>query len=477
MSDKIENDAVEKKPEKEFSFIKETIKDKPLNKKKLGMKIGIAVILGLIFGAVASVTYTVGVHHMEDVIYHQNPEQVKIEEEPVAETIVDDGAEEVHIDDENIDSADDDQKEDEAAASEDKNTEEKKEAEDGSEERDEKPVINNINNIVEKVDLTVSDYRRLYSSLYEVAQKSSSCLLAVSGVESDTDWFENTYENSNIGSGIVIANNKKELLLLVDSTLIENVSNIRVSFPDGSTADARVKKSDPNTDLAIIGVRLEDIEEGALDKVTTARLGTSAGTVLMGKNVIAVGSPAGVSGSVSYGIVTSSTQEISVRDSSVHMLTTDMYGSSLASGMLINLDGEVVGVITQDYTNPGAENLIAAYGISDIKSIIERMSNGQDKAYLGIYGVEVTSAERQEFDIPEGAYVTEIELDSPAMECGIQSGDVITMIGTSQILSFSDYKAAMNKAQPGDETVVSVMRFARGEYVEMTFDVTLGTLE
>ncbi len=475
MSDKIENDAVENKTEKEFSFIKETIKEKPINKKRLGMRMGIAVVLALIFGVVAAVTFMFCIHHLEDVLYDHDPEQVKIEEEPETEVTLEDGAEEVHIDDES--EIEKKEEPEEAPAEDGEKAAEADGSTEDSEKTDEQPVINNINNIVEKVDLTIGDYKQLYSSLYDIAQTSSSCLLQVSGVESDTDWFENTYENSNVGYGVVIANNRKELLILVDNALLDGVNNIRVFFPDGSVSDAKLKKSDPNTDLAIIGVQLDDIAEGALDKVTTARLGTSAGTTLLGKNVIAIGSPAGVAGSVAYGIVTSSTQEIAVKDTSVHMLTTDMYGSSIASGILINLDGEVVGVITQDHVNSEAQNLISAYGISDIKGVIERMSNGRDKACLGIYGVEVTPAEREEYGIPEGAYVTEIALGSPAMECGIQSGDVITMIGTTLIKSYSDFRAAMNYAQPGDDTVVTIKRFARGEYVEMTFDVTLGTLE
>jgi serine protease Do len=82
-----------------------------------------------------------------------------------------------------------------------------------------------------------------------------------------------------------------------------------------------------------------------------------------------------------------------------------------------------------------------------------------------------------ELGIPAGAYVTEIEMDSPAMGVGIQSGDVITKIGTTEILSFSDYKSVMSKSQPGDTAVVTVMRYAKGEYTEMNFELVLDKLQ
>ena len=136
-----------------------------------------------------------------------------------------------------------------------------------------------------------------------------------------------------------------------------------------------------------------------------------------------------------------------------------------------------MGLITQDASESGAENLITAYGISDIKNSIERMSNGQDRAYLGIYGVDVTPEANESLSIPIGVYVTKVEVGSPAMDVGIQTGDVITMVGTSEVKSFSDYENVMNKSQPGDDAVVTVLRASRGGYVEMTFEVKLATLK
>ena len=81
------------------------------------------------------------------------------------------------------------------------------------------------------------------------------------------------------------------------------------------------------------------------------------------------------------------------------------------------------------------------------------------------------------FRSPQGAYVTEIVMDSPAMDAGIQSGDVIIKFGTMEITNFNDFKTAMDKSRPGDNAVITVMRFAMGEYTEVNFEATLGILE
>ena len=124
-----------------------------------------------------------------------------------------------------------------------------------------------------------------------------------------------------------------------------------------------------------------------------------------------------------------------------------------------------------------ARNLVKAYGISDLRGKIEKLSNGQDLAYLGIYGTDVTEAAARELGLPFGAYVKEVVIDSPAMEAGIQNGDVIVKIGTTEITSFESFKDAMLKCQPGDLMMVTVLRQSRFAYTEVSYEITLGTLE
>ena len=105
-----------------------------------------------------------------------------------------------------------------------------------------------------------------------------------------------------------------------------------------------------------------------------------------------------------------------------------------------------------------------------------KLSNGQELAYLGIVGLDVTEEVAEEYGVPMGAYVKQVVIDSPAMEAGIQNGDVIVKLGTTNITSFSDYKDAMLKCQPDDLMMVTVKRMGRDEYVELSYEITLGKL-
>ena len=122
-------------------------------------------------------------------------------------------------------------------------------------------------------------------------------------------------------------------------------------------------------------------------------------------------------------------------------------------------------------------NLLRAYSVSDISDDIEKISNGQPLATLGIIGTDVTPEANSDRNVPFGAYVKEVVPDSPAMNVGIRNGDVIVKIGTTEIGSFTDYKEAILQYQPQDVVMVTLERPGREEYTEMTYEVTLEELK
>ncbi len=341
----------------------------------------------------------------------------------------------------------------------------------GWEDEDDESHRRTIVNLTQRVSLSKNDYKDFYRSLRSFAMEESSCIVTVEGISSDMDWFDNTYEDTDATSGVIVANNGRELLILADSTNLSDAESIRVTFGNGEVASGEVRLSDSNTLLEIIAVLMEDLDEETLEYYTEATLGTSSTRFIQGVPVMALGSPLGESGSVAYGFIISNSAQISMVDRNIHLINTDIYGSTAASGVLMDFDGRVLGIITRN-TAPDKENLLTAYSISDMRETIENMSNGKRESRLGIYGTDVTEYARDELGVPVGAYVTGIEMESPAMEAGIQSGDVITKIGTREITGFSDYQKAIAASQPGDNSLVTLMRYAHGGYAEINLDVT-----
>jgi len=444
------------KKDDQFEFIRETIKDKPINKKRVLARILLTIFLAVVFGVVAGFTFVLTQPCIEAMMNPIEPQMVEIEQEAEAE-----------------------EANTEEATLEEKTAEEKAVEKALLEAEKEQPeqVVTQIVEKVEKVDLEIDDYRILSEKLYNVAKEASRSVVTVTGLSSDVDWFMNSYEYENKTSGLIVADNGKELLILANKSVIESAKSRQITFCDGTESEGTIKKYDQNTGLAIVAVELETIGEETKQAIVPASFGNTRPNTIVGMPIIAIGNPLGYAESIAMGYATSNSYVLDMIDTNLQMITTDIYGSKAGNGVLVDLDGKVMGVICQESLGTDDNNLIKAYAISDLITTIEKLSNGQDIAYLGVKGTEVTETVNINQNVPFGAYVTEVIVDSPAMQEGIQSGDIIVKMGTMDIKSFEDYKQAMMKSQPGDLMMITVKRLGKGEYVELSYEITLGTLE
>ena len=168
--------------------------------------------------------------------------------------------------------------------------------------------------------------------------------------------------------------------------------------------------------------------------------------------------------------------ELDADDGSYQLLCTDIGAAEDGTGVIVNLSGEVVGIIDQSISDNSSKRLVTGYGISGLKSEIELLSNGQAVPYVGIRGLDVT-AEIEAQGIPEGVYVRTVETDSPAMAAGIQSGDIITEAAGKKISSLAVYQSVMRDQKSGSKIRLKGQRQGSGGYVDISFDVTVGSKE
>ena len=208
------------------------------------------------------------------------------------------------------------------------------------------------------------------------------------------------------------------------------------------------------------------IEQSTWTQISTAKLGSS-NSVQKGDAVAVLGKPFGYAGAVGFGTIANSRNELDADDGSYQLLCTDIGAAEDGTGVIVNLSGEVVGIIDQ---------LVTGYGISGLKSEIELLSNGQAVPYVGIRGLDVT-AEIEAQGIPNGVYVQTVEPDSPAMAAGIQSGDIITEAAGKKISSLAVYQSVMRDQKSGSKIRLKGQRQGSGGYVDISFDVTVGSKE
>lgn len=330
--------------------------------------------------------------------------------------------------------------------------------------------------IMEQVSIELEDYKKMYQQLMQIGSQVEKSLVNVSAVIVDTDWFDETYTSRSSESGMLVGDNGVELLILTSYENVEECESLLVTFYDHTTASAVLKKYDKNTGLAILSVNLSEISESTREVIVYADIGSSR-TLRSGEPVIAVGSPGGNYGSVLYGNLTSVSQTASLYDGSYNVLTTDMAKARSGSGVLVTWSGKIIGLIQNRCEVTGQNNTIQAYGISDIMDVIEHLSNNQDIVYMGIVGADVTTAVSETEEIPIGVYVSEVELDSPAIQAGIQPGDIITSMSGQPVTNLKDVMAILMKCSNEQNIQVLCKRLNKNVYQELELSVDLKILE
>lgn len=411
-------------------FIREQIKNKPVNWKKAAAKVGICAICGVVFALAAAVVFVLAEPAVRKILCPQEEENPDSVNTYIADT----------------------------------------ESVTESEQSD-----SDVTSQTQE-SLSIADYQNLQNQLYAIGSQANHSIVTVTSVVSNTDWFHNSYESEGQGSGVIIQENASEVLILTEQKVITDPSRITVTFIDNTTAGAVMKKYDGNTGIAVLSVARSDISDSTLDTISIAEFGNSNG-VTKGSIVIALGSPLGTNYSILTGNVTSTDNEISTIDHNYSIFTTDIVASKSSSGILINVSGQIVGMVMQDYSNSSEENTLIAVSSTELKSMIDMLAEGKDIPYLGMTVTTVTEKIEKEYDIPEGVYIKEAMMDSPAMAAGLQSGDVITKINGEKIASDTAYSSQVMKLTPGDTIPVVVQRQGADGYSEITCEVEVGVLE
>jgi putative serine protease PepD len=277
---------------------------------------------------------------------------------------------------------------------------------------------------------------------------------------------------SGEGSGVVLTSDG---YILTNNHVVATArgNTMNVTFTNGKTAKATVVGTDPKTDLAVIKAQ-------GVSGLTAATFGDSD-AMRIGDSVLALGSPLGLQGSVTEGIISATNRTIQVGDeqrspsqqqsgvtSIAGALQTDAaINPGNSGGPLVNLSGEVIGINTAIATSGSSNgNIGVGFAIPSnrAKQVADQLMKGEkvSHAYLG---VSVADA-----DGNAGAVVQDVPSDGPAAKAGIQKGDVITKVGDKTIRGSEDLVSAVQSNKAGEQITITYTRNG----AEKTATVTLG---
>lgn len=348
----------------------------------------------------------------------------------------------------------------------------------------------------DKVDSTKVSTATTVNDVSDIAENVMPSIVAVTNVslvEYRNFFGIGQQEVESAGSGIIISQDDNYLYIATNNHVVEGTKSLTITFCDDSAVAAEVQGTDEETDLAVIKVKLGDISADTLSAIKVATLGSSE-DLRVGESTIVIGNALGYGQSVTTGVVSALGREVSLtNETSGQTYTNTLIQTNAAvnpgnsGGALLNMNGEVIGIVSAKYSDTDVEGMGYAIPITDASEIITQLMNsgtvtnrpekdGEEAStqggYLGIYGVDISKSESVAYSIPQGVYVASVIDGGGAKNAGITKGDVITAINDKQISSMADMQKLLSDYKPGDTVTVTLSQ-ANNNYAQATVQVTL----
>lgn len=278
------------------------------------------------------------------------------------------------------------------------------------------------------------------------------------------DFFGRIYsqEGKGAGSGFIFSQNDEYLYIATNNHVVENSKSISVTFSDDSSADAVVKGTDPDEDVAVVQVPLSELSDETKAAIKVAVLGDSS-ELEAGDGAIAIGNALGYGQSVTTGAISAVERSVQLTDGAMNLIQTSAaINPGNSGGPLLNTKGEVIGINTVKFSETTVEGMGFAIPInSAVETINSLLLNNQttkadDTPIFGIKGGNVTEAIAEQTGYPQGIYVSYVYAGSSAATAGITQGDIIVGFDGHEITTIEELQDLLAEHKPGDQITVDV---------------------
>ncbi|MDO4294084.1 MAG: trypsin-like peptidase domain-containing protein [Eubacteriales bacterium] len=303
------------------------------------------------------------------------------------------------------------------------------------------------------------------------------------------DFWGQTYsqEESASGSGIIIGENDQELLIVTNNHVVDGTKQLYVQFIDGSNVEAQIKGTDAAVDLAVVAVKLADIADATKDAICVAQMGDSD-SLQIGEPAIAIGNALGYGQSVTTGVISAlnRTPEKSEDGNSTALIQTDAaINPGNSGGALLNIKGQVIGINSNKIGGSAIEGMGYAIPISTARPIIEELMtyetkdrvSDEERGYLGISCINVTSDLSQNFNMPEGIFVAQVYEGTGAARAGLVRGDIVTAFEGTKVTNQEELTDQMRYYKAGETVEITIMQGSPNGYQAKNVTVTLSSYD
>ena len=346
-----------------------------------------------------------------------------------------------------------------------------------------------VSNTAEYIDGSIDKTETVNAVVSDVSEVVSAVMPAVVSINNTytetMSYFGQAMTNEAVasGSGIIVGKNDTELLIVTNYHVVEGADSLSVQFVEGSEMEVSIKGTDAEMDLAILAVPLENILNSTLDQIAIATLGDS-NDLKVGEPAIAIGNSLGYGQSVTTGVISALNRDMELSDGSTgtFIQTDAAINPGNSGGALLNMKGEVIGINSNKIGGSVIEGMGYAIPISAAGPIIADLMLRETKnkvaederGYLGISGISVTSDMSDTYGMPEGVYILQVYDGTVAAAAGLQRGDIIISFDGVKVTSMDELQRLLEYYAKGDTVDMTVMTVGNGGYRTKTVTITLG---
>ncbi len=267
----------------------------------------------------------------------------------------------------------------------------------------------------------------------------------------------------SLGSGVVIDDAGH---IVTNNHVVPEASSVKVEIADGRVADAKVLGRDPDTDLAVLEIELDNLPTMPLGRSDTLRVGDV---------VLAIGNPLGLSQTVTQGIVSATGRgQLGVADFESFIQTDAAINFGNSGGALINSSGELIGINTAILArNSGIEGISFAIPVDLVRGVMQEIiRHGRViRGWIDVDAADLNAQQAQALGVGTegGVVIAYLDRDGPACRAGLRAGDMITHMDGQPIQTSSQARARVASLTPGARVAIRALR--RGQPIELTIPV------
>ncbi len=326
--------------------------------------------------------------------------------------------------------------------------------------------------IPEVSQMSISDNNEIIG----IVKNVSNSVVNISIKTKQKDFFNQIYENTGSGSGIIYKEDNEKIYIVTNNHVIDGATSVNISITGTEQIPAKLVGKDAQSDVAVISVQKEDLKSANIGNVKVAEFADSE-QVEVGEYVLAIGNALGQGKTVTQGIISAQNKQVNIDGKRLNVLQTDAaINPGNSGGALVNSTGKIIGMNTAKLSGSTVEGTGYALPSSSVKSIADELIvNGTvSKPYLGIVGFTMSDDFIAMYDLnTKGIFIKGVEENSAAKAAGLKYSDIITSINGTKVSTMEELSAEISKCKVGDTIKIDIIR---NGYEPMSVNATLADM-